>query len=123
MFAVSTITAYVALCVYSTAGLQRVKLGPLERYGEVISGAFIPCVGVVFWLWPVIRFALEQNHLATTGLGLKTEGMDGRPLSTHLGGSRSMRLQQKVGFINGLLQRANVSARDVFAAAQRAVTA
>jgi hypothetical protein len=78
MFAVSTITAYVALCVYSTAGLQRVKLGPLERYGEVISGEFIACVGVVFWLWLVIRFALEQNHLATTGLSLKTEGMDGR---------------------------------------------
>jgi hypothetical protein len=54
VFAASTIITYVALCVYSTAGLQRVKLGPLERYGEVISGAFISLVGVVFWLWPVI---------------------------------------------------------------------
>jgi hypothetical protein len=38
----------------SAAGLQRVTLGPLERYGEVISGAFIALVGVVFWLWPVL---------------------------------------------------------------------
>jgi hypothetical protein len=32
---------YVVLCVYSTAGLQRVKLGAVEQYGEVLSGAFI----------------------------------------------------------------------------------
>lgn len=54
VFAASTIVTYVALCVYSAAGLQRVTLGPLERYGEVISGAFIALVGVVFWLWPVM---------------------------------------------------------------------
>jgi hypothetical protein len=54
VFAVSTTITYVTLCVYSSAGLQRVNLGPLERYGEVISGAFIAIVGVVFWLWPVI---------------------------------------------------------------------
>jgi hypothetical protein len=54
VFAASTMITYVALCVYSTAGLQRVSLGPLERYGEVISGIFISLVGVVFWLWPVI---------------------------------------------------------------------
>lgn len=54
VFAISTIVTYVLLCVYSAAGLQRVKLGPLERYGEVISGMFIALVGVVFWLWPVI---------------------------------------------------------------------
>jgi hypothetical protein len=54
VFAASTITTYVALCVSSTAGLERVSLGPLERYGEVISGLFIALVGVVFWLWPVI---------------------------------------------------------------------
>jgi len=53
VFAASTIVTYVALCVYSTAGLQRVKLGALERYGEVISGMFISLVGVVFWLWPI----------------------------------------------------------------------
>jgi hypothetical protein len=54
VFALSTIVTYVVLCVYSAAGLQRVNLGPLERYGEVISGAFIALVGVVFWLWPVV---------------------------------------------------------------------
>ena len=45
---------YVVLCVYSTAGLQRVNLGAFERYGEVFSGAFIALVGVAFWLWPVV---------------------------------------------------------------------
>jgi hypothetical protein len=54
VFAVSTIATYVALCVLSAAGLQRVSLGPVERYGEVMSGVFIALVGVVFWAWPVI---------------------------------------------------------------------
>ena len=54
VFAMSTIATYVLLCVYSTAGLQRVRLGAFERYGEVLSGAFIALVGVVFWAWPVI---------------------------------------------------------------------
>jgi len=50
-FAVSTISTYVLLCVYSTAGLQRMRLGAFERYGEVMSGAFIVFVGVAFWIW------------------------------------------------------------------------
>lgn len=54
VFAISTILTYVLLCVYSTAGLQRVKFGVLERYGEVLSGMFIAAVGVVFWLFPVL---------------------------------------------------------------------
>jgi hypothetical protein len=54
VFAISTILTYVVLCVYSTAGLQRVKLGAFERYGEVLSGAFIALVGLVFWTWPVL---------------------------------------------------------------------
>ena len=54
VFAATTIATYMVLCVYSTAGLQRVSLGPLERYGEVLSGAFIAAVGVVFWAWPVL---------------------------------------------------------------------
>ncbi len=54
MFALSTIATYVLLCVYSTTGLQRVRLGVLERYGEVLSGAFIALVGIVFWVWPVL---------------------------------------------------------------------
>jgi nickel/cobalt transporter (NicO) family protein len=54
LFALSTIATYVVLCVYSTAGLQRIRLGAFERYGEVMSGAFIALVGVAFWVWPVM---------------------------------------------------------------------
>jgi hypothetical protein len=54
VFAATTIATYVLLCVYSAAGLQRVSLGPVERYGEVLSGGFIAVVGFAFWLWPVL---------------------------------------------------------------------
>ena len=54
VFAISTIATYMLLCVYSTAGLQRVRVGAFERYGEVLSGAFIALVGLVFWIWPVL---------------------------------------------------------------------
>ena len=54
VFAISTIATYVLLCVYSAAGLQRVRLGAFERYGEVLSGAFIALVGLVFWIWPPV---------------------------------------------------------------------
>jgi len=50
VFAAATIATYIVLCVGSAAGLQRVSLGPIERYGEVLSGGFIAAVGVVFWL-------------------------------------------------------------------------
>jgi hypothetical protein len=53
LFAISTIATYVALCVYSTAGLQRVKVGAFERYGEVLSGAFIAAIGLVFLFVPM----------------------------------------------------------------------
>ena len=53
-FGISTIATYVVLCVYSTAGLQRFKLGSFEKYGEVISGAFIALVGFVFLVFPVL---------------------------------------------------------------------
>jgi hypothetical protein len=52
VFAISTIATYVLFCIYSTAGLQRVRLGAFERYGEVLSGAFIALVGLAFWIWP-----------------------------------------------------------------------
>jgi ABC-type nickel/cobalt efflux system permease component RcnA len=52
IFALSTILTYVLLCVYSTAGLKRIKWGAFERYGEVLSGAFIAVVGLAFWIWP-----------------------------------------------------------------------
>jgi len=30
------------------------NLGPSEKYGEVLSGAFIALVGIAFWVWPVL---------------------------------------------------------------------
>lgn len=54
VFALATIATYVLLCVYSAAGLQRVSLGPVERYGEALSGSFIVLVGFAFWFWPVL---------------------------------------------------------------------
>ncbi len=53
VFAISTIGAYVALCVVSTTGLQRVRLGAFERHGEILSGAFIMLVGLVFGIWEI----------------------------------------------------------------------
>jgi len=53
LFALSTIATYVVLCVYSVAGLQRVKLGAFEAYGEVLSGVFIALIGIVFLFVPV----------------------------------------------------------------------
>jgi nickel/cobalt transporter (NicO) family protein len=54
VFGVATIATYVVLCVFSTAGLKRLRLGRWERYGEVLSGGFIALVGVVFWAWPLL---------------------------------------------------------------------
>jgi len=53
-FGLSTIVTYVTLCVYSTAGLQRLQFGSFEKYGEVISGTFIALVGCVFLVFPVL---------------------------------------------------------------------
>lgn len=44
--ACTTIGTYVVLCVAGLQGLQRAALGPLERYGEVVSGLFVALVGV-----------------------------------------------------------------------------
>ena len=46
VFAVSTIATYVALSTAAHGGLERVALGRFEQYGEVLSGAFVACVGV-----------------------------------------------------------------------------
>ena len=54
VFALSTIATYVVMCVYSTAGLQRLRLGALEHYGEVLSGAVIAGTGVIFGFWPAL---------------------------------------------------------------------
>ncbi len=52
-FAIATISTYVILCVSSHAVLESVSIGPLERYGEVLSGAVIAAVGIVFLVWPL----------------------------------------------------------------------
>lgn len=54
VFAIGTIATYVVLTVTSTAGLQRIRFGEFERYGEVLSGAFIALVGIVFLIFPVL---------------------------------------------------------------------
>src|SRR5665213_771899 len=54
VFAASTIATYVALSVGSAAGLSRLNLGPIERYGEVISGSFIALLGIVFGVWSLV---------------------------------------------------------------------
>ncbi len=54
LFAVSTILTYVALSVASASGLQRLRLGPIERYGEVLSGLLIAAVGLIFGLLSVL---------------------------------------------------------------------
>jgi ABC-type nickel/cobalt efflux system permease component RcnA len=51
VFTLSTVLTYTVLCVVSLATVERVHLGPLEPYGEVVSGAFIALVGLVFLVW------------------------------------------------------------------------
>ena len=46
VFALATIATYVSVSCFAIAGLQRVSLGPLERYGEILSGAFVALVGI-----------------------------------------------------------------------------
>ncbi|HXX37857.1 MAG TPA: hypothetical protein VEP50_06830 [bacterium] len=51
IFTLATVVTYVALCVSSSAAAERVHLGRFEQYGEVLSGAFIAIVGLVFLIW------------------------------------------------------------------------
>ncbi|HLJ61510.1 MAG TPA: hypothetical protein VKZ50_17440 [bacterium] len=51
VFTLATVVTYVALCVSSSAAAERVHLGPVEQYGEALSGAFIAAVGLVFLAW------------------------------------------------------------------------
>jgi ABC-type nickel/cobalt efflux system permease component RcnA len=48
LFAISTIATYVVLSVYAASRLRQLNLGPLERYGEVLSGLLIAVIGVAF---------------------------------------------------------------------------
>lgn len=47
VFAASTIVTYVALSTLAHGGLERVRLGKIEPYGEFLSGLFVACVGIV----------------------------------------------------------------------------
>jgi len=51
VFGLSTIATYVFMCDQSTRLLQRFSFGPLERYGEVISGCVILAVGIASFFW------------------------------------------------------------------------
>lgn len=53
-FAAATIVTYVGLTVSATAGLQRLRFGAFEKYGELASGAFIAAVGIIFFFLPVL---------------------------------------------------------------------
>jgi ABC-type nickel/cobalt efflux system permease component RcnA len=46
VFAAATLVTYVATCALGVAALQRTSFGPLETYGEVLSGALVAAVGV-----------------------------------------------------------------------------
>jgi ABC-type nickel/cobalt efflux system permease component RcnA len=48
VFGACTIATYIVLCFLAVSGLERIALGKLERYGEVISGAFIAVIGIAF---------------------------------------------------------------------------
>jgi hypothetical protein len=46
VFGAATIVTYMTVSSLAISGLQRVSLGALERYGEVLSGAFVAAVGL-----------------------------------------------------------------------------
>src|ERR1700676_181001 len=46
VFAFATIATYVVVTTIATLGLQRISFGPVERYGEVLSGVFVALVGL-----------------------------------------------------------------------------
>jgi putative Mn2+ efflux pump MntP len=48
VFTITSVATYVLLCVGSSAGISRISLGPIEPYGEVLSGAIITLLGIVF---------------------------------------------------------------------------
>jgi putative Mn2+ efflux pump MntP len=52
VFALSTIVTYVAVTVGSLRAMQALDFGPIERYGEVVSGGLIALLGAVFLAFP-----------------------------------------------------------------------
>ncbi|MDE2482562.1 MAG: hypothetical protein KGN02_10270 [bacterium] len=53
VFAAATIATYAALVWASLAGLERLALGRVERYGELLSGIFIAALGLAFAFLPI----------------------------------------------------------------------
>lgn len=54
VFAACTIGTYVTVTLASLRAIQNLDLGPIERYGEVLSGAFIALLGAIFLLLPYL---------------------------------------------------------------------
>ncbi|HEY1978374.1 MAG TPA: hypothetical protein VGG89_17610 [Candidatus Baltobacteraceae bacterium] len=52
VFAFCTIGTYVAVTLASLRAIRDIDLGPIERYGEVLSGTFIALLGAVFLFFP-----------------------------------------------------------------------
>jgi ABC-type nickel/cobalt efflux system permease component RcnA len=52
VFGACTIATYIILCDASTRGVQNANLGRFERYGEVLSGALIAALGLIFLFFP-----------------------------------------------------------------------
>ncbi|HXW77650.1 MAG TPA: hypothetical protein VEJ20_09580 [Candidatus Eremiobacteraceae bacterium] len=50
LFAISTIATYVAFSLAARSGLAVLRLGKLERYGEVLSGAVVALLGAAYFL-------------------------------------------------------------------------
>ncbi len=54
VFAAATMATYAVLCAYSAQRLAGISVGPLERYGEALSGGLIALVGAAFLIWPAL---------------------------------------------------------------------
>jgi hypothetical protein len=64
------------MCGYSTANSPRAGFGKLERYDEVLSGAFTSLVGLAFWVFAVLRGCADKNTFFTAFL--LAAGFEGR---------------------------------------------
>ncbi len=54
VFGACTIATYVVLCDAATRRVQNVNFGRFERYGEVLSGALIAVLGLIFIFFPTL---------------------------------------------------------------------
>jgi ABC-type nickel/cobalt efflux system permease component RcnA len=52
VFGTCTIATYAVLCDVATRGVKNVNFGRFERYGEVLSGAVIAALGLIFIFFP-----------------------------------------------------------------------